>query len=113
MGPLEILEGVDTLAYKVALPPNLSKIHNVFHVSYCGVGAYSDFWRLDLWRSTNLDCGCDGQCTTSCCCQVGKGSMEQPQYSRSHLWIRGWDERKISTSFSRPRYVKFRGLKLC
>ena len=33
MGPLEILEGVDTLAYKVVLPPNLSKIHNVFHVS--------------------------------------------------------------------------------
>ena len=33
MGPFEILEGVDTLAYKVALPPNLSKIHNVFHVS--------------------------------------------------------------------------------
>ena len=33
MGPFEVLERVDTLAYKVALPPNLSKIHNVFHVS--------------------------------------------------------------------------------
>ena len=33
MGPFEILERVGTLAYKVALPPSLSKIHNVFHVS--------------------------------------------------------------------------------
>ncbi|KAL6331696.1 hypothetical protein AAG906_016692 [Vitis piasezkii] len=33
VGPFEILERVGTLAYKVALPPSLSKIHNVFHVS--------------------------------------------------------------------------------
>ena len=33
MGPFEILEKVSALAYKVALPPSLSKIHNVFHVS--------------------------------------------------------------------------------
>ena len=31
--PFEILERVGTLAYKVALPLGLSKIHNVFHVS--------------------------------------------------------------------------------
>ncbi|RVX18792.1 hypothetical protein CK203_006980 [Vitis vinifera] len=33
VGHLEVLERVGTLAYKVALPPSLSKIHNVFHVS--------------------------------------------------------------------------------
>ena len=33
VGPFEILERVGTLAYKVALPPSLSKIHNVFHIS--------------------------------------------------------------------------------
>ena len=33
MGPFKVLERVDTLAYKVALPPSLSKIHNVFYVS--------------------------------------------------------------------------------
>ena len=33
VGPFEILERVGTLAYKVVLPPSLSKIHNVFHVS--------------------------------------------------------------------------------
>ena len=32
VGPFEIMERVGTLAYKVALPPSLSKIHNVFHV---------------------------------------------------------------------------------
>ena len=33
VGPFEVLERVRTLAYKVALPPSLSKIHNIFHVS--------------------------------------------------------------------------------
>ena len=33
MGLFEILERVGTLAYKVALPPDLSKIHNVFYIS--------------------------------------------------------------------------------
>ena len=33
MGLFEILEIVGTLAYKVALPTYLSKIHNMFHVS--------------------------------------------------------------------------------
>ena len=33
MGLFEILEKVGTLAYKVAFPPYLSKIHNVFYVS--------------------------------------------------------------------------------
>ena len=33
VGPFEILERIGTLAYKVALPPSLSKIHNEFHVS--------------------------------------------------------------------------------
>ena len=33
MGPFEILEWIGPIAYKLALPPNLSRIHNVFHVS--------------------------------------------------------------------------------
>ncbi|XP_073313508.1 uncharacterized protein [Primulina huaijiensis] len=31
--PFEILEKVEALVYKVALPPNLPGIHNVFHIS--------------------------------------------------------------------------------
>ena len=32
MGPFEILEQIGPIAYKLALPPSLSHIHNVFHV---------------------------------------------------------------------------------
>ena len=33
IGPFEILERVDTVAYRLALPPSLSSVHAVFHVS--------------------------------------------------------------------------------
>ncbi|CAN1154462.1 Transposon Ty3-I Gag-Pol polyprotein [Linum perenne] len=33
IGPYEILERIGPLAYRLALPPSLSRIHNVFHVS--------------------------------------------------------------------------------
>ncbi|XP_073304105.1 uncharacterized protein [Primulina huaijiensis] len=33
VGLFEILEKVGTLAYRLALPPSMSRIHNVFHVS--------------------------------------------------------------------------------
>ena len=33
IGPYEIIEKIGPLAYRLALPPELSRIHNVFHVS--------------------------------------------------------------------------------
>ena len=33
IGPYEIIERVGSLAYQLALPPELARIHNVFHVS--------------------------------------------------------------------------------
>ena len=33
VGPFETLERVGPVAYRVALPPSMSKVHNVFHVS--------------------------------------------------------------------------------
>ncbi|XP_059451167.1 uncharacterized protein LOC132181970 [Corylus avellana] len=32
-GPFEIPEKIGTVAYRLALPPNLTGIHNVFHIS--------------------------------------------------------------------------------
>ena len=33
IGPFEILERVGVVAYRIALPPNLAAVRNVFHVS--------------------------------------------------------------------------------
>ena len=33
IGPFEILKRVGTIAYRLALPPNMSGVHEVFHVS--------------------------------------------------------------------------------
>nr|CAD1821796.1 unnamed protein product [Ananas comosus var. bracteatus] len=33
IGPYEILERIGTVAYRLALPPKLADVHNVFHVS--------------------------------------------------------------------------------
>ena len=33
IGPFEILEMVGTIAYRLALPPSMSDVHEVFHIS--------------------------------------------------------------------------------
>ena len=33
VGPFDVIERVGEVAYRVALPPQLSHVHNVFHVS--------------------------------------------------------------------------------
>ena len=33
IGPFEILERIDTVAYRLALPPSMIGVHDVFHVS--------------------------------------------------------------------------------
>nr|AAT38742.2 'chromo' domain containing protein [Solanum demissum] len=52
IGPFEILDGVGPVAYRLALPPNLSGVHPVFHVSmlkrYHGDRDYIIKWDLVL-----------------------------------------------------------------
>ena len=33
VGPFEILERIDTIAYRLALPPSMTGVHEVFHIS--------------------------------------------------------------------------------
>ena len=33
VGPFEILEKIEVVVYRLALPPSLDKVHNVFHIS--------------------------------------------------------------------------------
>ena len=33
IGPFEILERIGEVAYRLALPPQLSRVHDVYHVS--------------------------------------------------------------------------------
>ena len=44
IGSYEILERISPVAYRLALPPELAKLHNVFHVSmlrrYCSDGSH-------------------------------------------------------------------------
>ena len=47
IGPFEILESVGTVAYQLALPPSMSSVHEVFHISM-------------LWRYTSDPAPCSG-----------------------------------------------------
>ena len=86
VGPFEVLERVGTLAYKLALPPSLSKIHNLFHVSTLRKYIYDPFHVVELEPiqiSEDLTYEevpvriVDVMDKVTCCCQVGKGLVEQ------------------------------------
>ena len=54
IGPFEILERYGEVAYKLDLPPNLSAVHPVFHVSMLTRYRYDDSHVIQ-WDSVALD----------------------------------------------------------
>ena len=52
VGPFEIIERVGDLAYRLALPPSLSGVHNVFHVSMLRKYIQDESHVIDLGRVT-------------------------------------------------------------
>ena len=54
IGPLEILERVVTFAYRLALPPSMSGVHEVFHVSILRVYTLDPAHEVD-WGHIEID----------------------------------------------------------
>ena len=54
VGPFEILERVGEVAYRLALPPSLASIHNVFHVSMLRKYLADPSHVID-WNDLNVD----------------------------------------------------------
>ena len=121
MGPFEVLKRVGTLAYKVALPPSLSKIHNVFHVSTLRKYIYDPSHVMELEPIQIFEDLTYEEVPVQIVDVMEKVlrhavvKLVKIQWSNHSIREATWelekgDERKIPTSFSRPRYVKFRGL---
>ena len=53
IGPFEILQRIGQVAYRLALPPQLSSIHDVFHVSMLRKYELDTSYVLD-WHDLNL-----------------------------------------------------------
>ena len=58
VGPFEILERIGPVAYRLALPPSLSRIHDVFHVSVLRKYIYDESHLID-WDALQVES--DGQ----------------------------------------------------
>jgi len=55
IGPFEIVEKKSPIAYKLALPPSLSKIHDIFHVSLLQKYVTRPYHVLDFSKLQMLD----------------------------------------------------------
>ena len=56
IGPFEILERVGTVAYRLALPPSMSGVHEIFHVSM--LRKYTpDLAHIVDWGQIEVDIG--------------------------------------------------------
>ena len=48
IGPFEIFERIGVVAYRLALPPSLDKVHNIFHVSMLRKNVYDSEQIVEL-----------------------------------------------------------------
>ena len=64
IGPFEILERVGTVAYRLALPPSMSGVYEVFHVSILGniLQIQLMWWIGDRLRLTRMGPSRRDQC---------------------------------------------------
>lgn len=53
VGPFEVLEVINPVAYRIALPPALARLHNVFHVSYLKK-YFANFEHMIDWKSLQV-----------------------------------------------------------
>ncbi|RVX07813.1 Transposon Ty3-G Gag-Pol polyprotein [Vitis vinifera] len=120
VGPFEVLERVGTLAYKVALSPSLSKIHNVFHVSTLRKYIYDPSHVVELEPIQIYEDLTYEEVPVLIVDVMNKVlrhvvvKLVKIQWSnhsiREATWELEEEMRESTTSFSRPKYVKFRGL---
>ena len=54
IGPFEILERVGTVTYRLALPPSMSGVHEVFHVSMLWIYTPDPAHLVD-WEEIEVD----------------------------------------------------------
>ena len=54
IGPFNVLERVGTISYLLALPPSLSSVHEVFHVSMLRKYTLNPAYVVD-WRDITVD----------------------------------------------------------
>ena len=108
------------VAYRLALPSALERMHNVFHVSqlrkYVPDPDHSLLWtianttRYVIHGRANTNPRSQGETIKKQKYSFGKGFMEESKYRRSNLGTGRGDTEGLSTFV--PRFVKFRGRNL-
>ena len=85
IGPFEILESVGTITYRLALPPSMSGVHEVFHVSILRKYTLDPAHVVD-WGEIEVDT--DGE--------AGEGAMVAPWSGGVNVGARGHDAGHLS-----------------
>ena len=116
VGPFEILDRFGPVAYRLALPPVLERMHNVFHVPLLkkyvpdpdhiiSYGSLQNTKRHVIHGRARANLRSQGETIEKQNYFFGQGFMEESTYRRSNLRAGRGDAEELSTLF--PRYVEF------